>query len=984
MLLLSLAALLLTAQLSAQDTKGVRPVNPSTNPPVNQTRAVVVGISDYQDPGIPDLRFADRDAEAFANFLRSPAGGALDNDHLKVLTNQQATMGKVAAALDWLLDMCREGDRAIIYFSGHGDVERKIISQPGYLLCWDAPPQVYMSGGAFNLRDLEAIVSTLSTQNNVRAVVVADACHAGKLSGSGIGGVQITGASLARQYANEVKILSCQPNEYSLEGEQWGGGRGVFSYHLLDGLLGLADRNTDAGVTLSEIDRYLEDHVTSEVAPHLQTPLVLGNKTEQLATVFPEILSELKKGKTGQLTVFSKIDSRGLEDDVLAGVDTSIREMYRLFKKTLDDKAFFEPANACADVFYEKLVAEPKLERLHNSMRRNYAAALQDGAQQAVNNLMKAEKTEVRLYRLERVKKYAPFPRYLARAAELLGPGHYLYPTLLGRKCYFEGILLKMESPLNPDSLLGRRLLDKYRESLAWQPDAALTYLAMSSVFAKVLPNPDSMFWYNQKAIEAAPGLIQAYTLMASRFTWSKMPEQARPFLDQALALDSTSANVWVEYGIWHDVQGNKAAAETCFWKAVRLDSTYSEPYYWLGVLAFNRNNMLDAKRYFLKATQTDKPDPSTYDYLGCTHFNIGENEEAEKYYLQGLAIEPFDPLLLIHYASTCWKTNRPEQAKALLEKAMAYDSTSAQTHHNVGQAFFYNGFHSEAEAALLKSLALDSTSAYTWVLLGQLYQVTQRTEAAITAVERGVRLDSTNAWGTDWGTLAGLYMEVGRTADAERALKKIIALDSSKVHSWLGLGTFYQQTGRTAEAEQIYKDLLRRDSSNADVWRLLGELYRTTNRKVEAERVFKNMLHRDSSNMDIWISLGALYDATGRANEAKQLYEALLERDSSLQAHYALGHRFITKHRYEEAESVYQKILLRDPSNTTADYALACIRGLQNRVDDAFAFLEKALKDGWKDYNWMQKDTDLASLREQTERWKALMKKHFPDKVKD
>ena len=111
-----LAALLLAVAttLSAQDTKGARPVNQSTNQLINQTRAVVVGISDYQDPAIPDLRFADRDAEAFANFLRSPAGGALDADHLKVLTNGQATMGKLAAALDWLLDVCREGDQAII------------------------------------------------------------------------------------------------------------------------------------------------------------------------------------------------------------------------------------------------------------------------------------------------------------------------------------------------------------------------------------------------------------------------------------------------------------------------------------------------------------------------------------------------------------------------------------------------------------------------------------------------------------------------------------------------------------------------------------------------------------------------------------------------------------------------------------------------------------------------------------------------------
>jgi hypothetical protein len=39
------------------------------------TRAVVIGISDYQN--LPDLQFAHRDAEAFAAFLQSPAGGSL-------------------------------------------------------------------------------------------------------------------------------------------------------------------------------------------------------------------------------------------------------------------------------------------------------------------------------------------------------------------------------------------------------------------------------------------------------------------------------------------------------------------------------------------------------------------------------------------------------------------------------------------------------------------------------------------------------------------------------------------------------------------------------------------------------------------------------------------------------------------------------------------------------------------------------------------
>ena len=30
---------------------------------------LVVGISEYQDEGIPDLRFAHRDAQAFADYL---------------------------------------------------------------------------------------------------------------------------------------------------------------------------------------------------------------------------------------------------------------------------------------------------------------------------------------------------------------------------------------------------------------------------------------------------------------------------------------------------------------------------------------------------------------------------------------------------------------------------------------------------------------------------------------------------------------------------------------------------------------------------------------------------------------------------------------------------------------------------------------------------------------------------------------------------
>ncbi|MBL7809564.1 MAG: tetratricopeptide repeat protein [Saprospiraceae bacterium] len=723
----------------AQGNKSITPLPPppSGGQGGGAVRAVVVGISDYQDPAIPDLRFADRDAEAFANFLRSPAGGSLDADHLKVLLNSEATTAQFDAALGWLIDESDPGDQAIIYFSGHGDVETKTRSQQGFLLCWDSPPQSYISG-AYPIFFLKEVVTTLSLENKARAIVITDACRSGKLAGNSIGGAQLTSQNLAQQFANEIKILSCQPNEYSLEGEQWGGGRGAFSFHLVDGLYGLADGNGDGSVNLMELSRHLEDHVTPEVSPQSQVPMTLGNRIEKLANVYPDILAQVKKNKDGQALIFSSTDSKGIEDEVLATVDSTIRALYHRFKNALKEKVFLEPPGECADAYYLRLMAEPKLERLHNAMRRNYAAALQDDAQQAVNNLMKMEPTETRLYRLERLKKYAPYPRLLGRAAELLGPEHYMYTTLRGRKCYFEGWILYMESGVNPDSLLGRRILNKYKESLTWQSDVAQTYLAMSQVFTRIAPNRDSMLWYSQKVIDLAPSWPRAFLNMAMILGNS---EETREHLDRALAIDSSETMTWLTYGYLHFWQKNyEKCIQNCL-KAILLDSNYAAPYALLGATYFELNRIEDSEKYFLKGTRTENPGPNIFFRLGSLYYNAERFEEAEKCYKQGLAIEPKELLTLIWLASIYMKTQRVEEAKALLIDAMKYDSTSTVSMINLANAFEENGFFPEAEIALKKALSLNPKNALAYRFLGDVYLKTNRIEEAKENFEKAITL---------------------------------------------------------------------------------------------------------------------------------------------------------------------------------------------------------------------------------------------------
>src|SRR5437763_1198067 len=60
--------------------------------------AVVIGISSYDNlPPAAQLRFAHRDAEEFAAFLRSVEGGGLPSGIIRVLANEGATLAAIRA-----------------------------------------------------------------------------------------------------------------------------------------------------------------------------------------------------------------------------------------------------------------------------------------------------------------------------------------------------------------------------------------------------------------------------------------------------------------------------------------------------------------------------------------------------------------------------------------------------------------------------------------------------------------------------------------------------------------------------------------------------------------------------------------------------------------------------------------------------------------------------------------------------------------------
>lgn len=560
--------------LPAQGTKGITPVPAKANTSIGNTWAVIVGISDYQNPDIPDLQYAARDASAFIHYLKSPAGGSIEDSHIKGLLNEKATAGQFAAALDWLMEKAKENDQAIIYFSGHGDVERKTITQPGFLLCWDAPAKVYMGGGTFGLVYLQEVISTLSLQIKAKVIVITDACRSGKLAGSEIGGSHATAANLAKQYANEIKIMSCQPDELSIEGPEWGGGRGVFSYFLLNGITGLADQNRDGKVTLFELERFLDDKVPEAAAPKSQIPLTIGNKGAMISYVDQASLALLLKDMNSDLYTDEIVAStdKQIKSEEHQKTDPILEEKYKRFKKALKEGHLLFPEENAAWTLYQELKDKPFLKAELPEIQSNFAAALQDEAQQAINDYLKADPIELKK-RWSYDERYTQFPAYLNKAAELLGESHFLYKSIKAREHYFSGLNLRLKGELKKDTTFYRIAISEQTKTLNLDSSAAYAYNELGILERRFRNYPKAISYFNE-AIKHSPKWVYPWANLSISFTNSGNLEMGIKTGLKAVEIEPSSILSQLNLGVAYENNMEFLKAKQQYLKTLELDST--------------------------------------------------------------------------------------------------------------------------------------------------------------------------------------------------------------------------------------------------------------------------------------------------------------------------------------------------------------------------------------------------------------------------
>ena len=264
--------------------------------------AVIVGVSDYRynEGGLSDLSFADKDAEALHEFLKTPNGGGFKSDEVICLTNSQATLAAVEAAINRYLTKAGPNDLIYLFLAGHGAPD-PFNKQSLYFLLHDSKV-LDMPNTAYPMRRIGEFLDQQRKQ--VRLLAFFDTCHSAgitrptptavpssKARGKNERGVgsqttaqtnQAPKVSLSVgkpsqspfnfydanlfQQKDWTVIASAGANELSQESSDWrdaqGRGHGVFTWALLEGAEGKGDTNGDCQVTAAELFNYIQKTVS--------------------------------------------------------------------------------------------------------------------------------------------------------------------------------------------------------------------------------------------------------------------------------------------------------------------------------------------------------------------------------------------------------------------------------------------------------------------------------------------------------------------------------------------------------------------------------------------------------------------------------------------------------------------------------------------------------------------------------------------------
>jgi hypothetical protein len=237
--------------------------------------ALIIGIANYKRTA--EAKYADRDADYFADYARRKLG--VPSSNIKVLTNASADINDIIEATNvWLPSVVKAGASDVyVFFAGHG-----LGSDDGndiYLLPYNGIPQVLERTALQRTEFFNTIASTQPRS----ATVFLDTCYSGTSRAE-----EILLASRGITITPKTQSIPVDFTVFSAAGMKQTAKmldeveHGLFSYWLMKGMEGDADGNKDRQITAGELQEYVLANVSR--LQRNQTPELMGDAERVLVS----------------------------------------------------------------------------------------------------------------------------------------------------------------------------------------------------------------------------------------------------------------------------------------------------------------------------------------------------------------------------------------------------------------------------------------------------------------------------------------------------------------------------------------------------------------------------------------------------------------------------------------------------------------------------------------------------------------------------
>jgi hypothetical protein len=232
--------------------------------------ALIIGNTEYTDPGLATLTAPGKDAAEFARILRDPDICAFDD--VRILLNQLSS--SAIEVMDEFFDERKPDDLLVLYFSGHG-----VRDEFGSLyLAFSNTIRSRLLSTAIKA---EYIREAMDHSRSRRQVIVLDCCNSGAFpqgTKAELGGSM--GLMNALQGYGRYVLTASDATQFAWEGDKLIGGtqNSLFTHFIVKGLEGEADTDSDGKITIDNLYDYAFEQISR--ATPMQTPTKSASKQE--------------------------------------------------------------------------------------------------------------------------------------------------------------------------------------------------------------------------------------------------------------------------------------------------------------------------------------------------------------------------------------------------------------------------------------------------------------------------------------------------------------------------------------------------------------------------------------------------------------------------------------------------------------------------------------------------------------------------------